>query len=180
MVTDLSTQAPGRHAPIDAESLARAYDDHAASMFRVLRRLGVSEVSVEDALQDVFLVAWRRREDFEGRAAHRTWLYGIALRVARDYRRQQDREKREVAEVEVPHHGADPETHAAQAHALRQLDALLARVSDTLREVFVLMEVEQLRAKEVAELLEIPLNTVYSRQRRAREELMAATESGKP
>ena len=64
-------------------------------MFRVLRRLGVTEASAEDALQDVFFVAWRRRSDFEGRAALRTWLYGIALRVARDYRRQRDRRARE-------------------------------------------------------------------------------------
>jgi RNA polymerase sigma-70 factor (ECF subfamily) len=177
MVTDLRPDVPLAAPAVDAESLARAYDDHAASMFRVLRRLGVPEASSEDAVQDVFLTAWRKRLEFEGRSTQRTWLYGIALRIARDYRHQRDRRAREVDDAELTHRGPDPEAQTAQAHALRQLDAWLERMSDPLREVFVLMEVEQLRAKEVADLLQIPMNTVYSRLRLAREHLASSIES---
>lgn len=64
-------------------SLREIYASHAAAAWRSLRRLGVHESELEDALQDVFLIVHRRLADFEGRAALRTWIYGIVLRVAK-------------------------------------------------------------------------------------------------
>jgi len=153
---------------LDRVALTEAYDQHASTVFRLLRRLGVSESAAADALQDVFVVAWRRHQEFEGRSSARTWLCGIALRVARDYRRERDRRLREHGDVDMPAQGPSPEAQAAQAAALRRLDALLAQMSEPLRECFVLVEVEQLQAPEVAELLCVPVNTVYSRVRLAR------------
>ena len=67
--------------------MEKIYAEHVAMVWRALRRLGVPETSIEDAVQDVFLVAHRRAGEFEGRSSVKTWLYGIALRVAKDHRR---------------------------------------------------------------------------------------------
>jgi RNA polymerase sigma-70 factor (ECF subfamily) len=160
--------APAAAPRLDRHALAQAYDQHAATVFRLLRRLGVSESAAADALQDVFVVAWRKHQEFEGRSSPRTWLCGIALRVARDYRRERDRRLREHGDVELPADSPSPEAQAAHAAALRRLDTLLAQMSEPLRECFVLVEIEQLQAPEVAELLRVPVNTVYSRVRLAR------------
>ena len=63
-------------------TLAEIYQEYAPSVFRNLRRLGVVESQIEDAVQDVFLIAHRRLPEFEGRSTLKTWILGIALRVA--------------------------------------------------------------------------------------------------
>jgi len=148
--------------------LERAYDTYAPEMFRFLRRLGVPDAAVDDAVQDVFFVAWRRREDFQGRSSQRTWLYGIARKVARDHRRRRDRARHETPELDRLPAGSDPAAQTEAAEAARVVDAVLARMSETLRETFVLVEIEQLTAPEIVEILGVPLNTVYSRTRLAR------------
>ncbi len=56
-------------------------------MWRNLHRLGVPSLVLDEAVQDVFLVVHRRRDEFAGRSSLRTWIFGIVLRVAKDYRR---------------------------------------------------------------------------------------------
>jgi RNA polymerase sigma-70 factor (ECF subfamily) len=160
--------------PLDRAAITAAYDEHAPGIFRLLRRLGVPAGAVDDAVQDVFLVAWRRHADFEGRSSTRTWLCGIALRVARDHRNARDRRLRESPELELAHPSPTPESLTAQTEAVRKLDALLAGLNEPLRETFVLIEIEQLSAPEVATLLQTPLNTIYSRLRLAREAIVRA------
>lgn len=160
-------------APTQSEQLSElghAYDRHAPEIFRVLRRLGVADAALDDAVQDVFYVAWRRREAFEGRSSQRTWLYGIARKVARDYRRKRQRAARESPELEHLPTASDPAAHTENAEAARLVDAALERMSELLREVFVLVEIEELSAPEIAEILGVPLNTVYSRTRLARQQ----------
>jgi RNA polymerase sigma-70 factor (ECF subfamily) len=154
----------------ELDTLVDAYNAHAPEIFRVLRRLGVADSAVEDAVQDVFAVAWRRREDFEGRSSQRTWLYGIARKVARDYRRKRQRASRETPDLERLPGGSDPGTHSEAVEAARLVDSALKQMSEVLREVFVLVEIEQLTAPETAEILSVPLNTVYSRTRLARQQ----------
>jgi RNA polymerase sigma-70 factor (ECF subfamily) len=154
----------------ELDTLVQAYNAHAPEIFRVLRRLGVADSAVEDAVQDVFAVAWRRRDSFEGRSSQRTWLYGIARKVARDYRRKRQRATRETPDLEALSGGADPGTHSEAVEAARLVDAALKQMSEVLREVFVLVEIEQLTAPEAAEILSVPLNTIYSRIRLARQQ----------
>lgn len=150
-------------------SLAEIYDRHAAMVFRALRALGVHEASLDDAVQDVFLVVHRRLGEFEGRAAITTWLYGIARRVASEHRRrrplgtgQQD------ALAAMPDAGPAPDQTVARRQAARAVLEILDEMDAEKREVFALMELEQMSAPAVAELLGVPLNTVYSRLRLAR------------
>jgi RNA polymerase sigma-70 factor (ECF subfamily) len=162
----------------DVESFERLYDGHAAFVARAVRRLGVNDAQIEDVVQEVFLVAFRRLDDFEGRSPITTWLYGIALRVARLQRRTSRRadlhgaiDRGAAAETEKAADAAAlrPDAAAETADAYRLLLRLLGELDDDKREIFVLVELEQMPMPEVADLLGLKLNTAYSRLRLARE-----------
>lgn len=151
------------------------YEAHADFIFRSLRRLGVASASVDDALQDVFLVAHRRLAEFEGRSTHKTWLFGIAFHVAQRYRRGDRRRASDASTAET----IDPDTlssgrdeapldSAAHAERVLLLYALLDTLDDAKRAVFVLAELEEMTVPAISEALGVKENTVYSRLRLAR------------
>lgn len=151
--------------------LATVYEAYFRYVWRCLRSLGVRDSQLEDALQDVFIVVQRRLPEFDGRAAVRTWLYAIALRIARKYR---ERARREPTSLEAAREH-DPELATVQetsgeheSERLALAHRALASLDDDKREIFVLARVEQMSAPEIASVLRIPLNTVYSRLRAAR------------
>lgn len=161
--------ADGAVAPLD---LAAVYEAHFRYVWRCLRSLGAPDAHLDDALQDVFVVVQRRLPEFDGGVQLRTWLYAIALRVARKYR---DRARREPASLEAARESQPElasehsgEGAALQSERLALAHAALETLSDEQREVFVLARVEQMSAPEIAEVVGIPLNTVYSRLRAAR------------
>jgi len=150
-------------------TLAAVYEAHFRFVWRCLRSLGVRDSQLDDALQDVFMVVQRRLDDFDGGAELRTWLYAIALNITRKYR---ERLRREPLPLEVDPEQSGPAS-SAEGAALRGERLALARtaleaLSDEQREVFVFARVEQMSAPEIAEVIGIPLNTVYSRLRAAR------------
>ncbi len=152
--------------------LAQVYEAHFRYVWRCLRSLGVRDAQLDDALQDVFVVVQRKLEAFDGGAELRTWLYAIALRVARRYR---ERALRELADGgaksgtrEQPVLSLDGEGVALHNERLALAQAALATLSDEQREVFVLARIEQMSAPEIASVVDVPLNTVYSRLRAAR------------
>jgi len=156
--------------PAPAPGIAAVYEEHFRYVWRCLRGLGVREAALDDALQDVFLVVQRRLPEFDGRGELRTWLYAIALRVAHKYwsRAQKDSERTaepELAEPVAP----DLEQGAEQKQRLALARAALSALDDDKRTVFVLARVEQMSAPEIARVVGVPLNTVYSRLRAARE-----------
>ena len=138
-------------------SLAEIYDRHVAMVWRTLRALGVDEAAVDDAVQDVFIVVHRKLGQFEGRSALSTWIYGIARRVASQYRRRRrvDGDPARLAREVEP--GPSPREDVERRQAAQ-----------------LVMELEQLPAPVVAELLGIPVNTAYSRLRLARARFEAA------
>jgi RNA polymerase sigma-70 factor (ECF subfamily) len=147
------------------------YDAYFPFIWRSVLRLGVPAAHLDDVVQEIFLIVHRKLDGFEGRSTLKTWLYGIALRVARDHRiRLRHSGGAQVLDVEqVPAPpGARPDERAQNAEALRAVIALLDGLDDDQREVFVLAELEELTAPEIAEALGLKLNTVYSRLRLAR------------
>lgn len=150
------------------EAVAALYRAHARELWRALGRLGVQPAAVEDALHELFIVVQRRLPEFEHRAAIRTWLYAIAVRIARKFRDRARRNSFEPATVEWPSGERGPDQALLDAEALRMLDALLAELDEAKREVFVLHEVEELSAPQIAAILEVNVNTVYSRLREAK------------
>lgn len=166
--------APGP-APLAPAGVTELYEAWVDFVWRSLRRLGVADASLDDAVQDVFLVAHRRLADFEGRSSPKTWLFGIALRVAKDHRRSARRRGGlDVLPVDLPDGGASPFDALDHKRALSTLDEALGHLDDDRRAVLVMMEIEEMTAPEVAEVLAIKLNTVYSRLRLARRDLDAA------
>jgi RNA polymerase sigma-70 factor (ECF subfamily) len=156
-------------------SWADLYEAHAAFVWRSLRRLGVDASSVDDATQDVFLVAFQRHAEFEGRSSYRTWLYGIAFHVAQRFARATARSAAEpFDEGLVDTTGLSPQEALARTQAVRRLYAVLEELEYDRRVVFVMTELEQMSAPEIAELTRAPLNTVYSRLRGARKDFDAA------
>jgi RNA polymerase sigma-70 factor (ECF subfamily) len=140
-----------------------------------LRHLGVREADIQDVTQDVFIVAHRRLQDFEGRSSIQTWLYGICLRTASDYRRRAY-VRREIAVDEVPETATDPGQGAAveRTQLRARLQTLLDGLDAEKREIVVLYEIEELPMKQVAEIVGVPLQTAYSRLHAARR-LLART-----
>ena len=171
-VVPQGTPADDHSRSAERPSLAAVYETHFRYVWRCLRSLGVLDAQLEDALQDVFMVVQRKLDDFDGRAELRTWLYAIALRIARKYR---DRSRREPAPLEAAREsqpdlvlGASSERAALHQERLALARAALEVLSDDQREVFVLARVEQMSAPEIAGILTVPVNTVYSRLRAAR------------
>ena len=143
--------------------------------WRVLRRLGVREEDADDVLQEVFIAVHRKLPGFEGRSSVRTWLYGICVRIASDYR-QRTRTRIEASSQLAPEPAVDAgqDEHVAVVQARAMLDGILDRLDDFKRAVFVLYEIEGLPMSEVAVALECPLQTAYSRLHAARREVAAA------
>lgn len=173
------SQGSAEQGGVEVQSFDEVYETQFAFAWRNLRRLGVRESQLRDAAQDVFLVVYRRLADFEGRGPLRAWLYSIVVRVASQYRRT--RLRKDLEHTEDPDGVADtntlgPEDNAGHNEDVRLLMELLDALDEGKREVFVLSDLEGLTAPEVAELLELKLNTVYSRLRAARLELKAALE----
>jgi RNA polymerase sigma-70 factor (ECF subfamily) len=175
-----SGRAPAR--PPGAEPARLGFDDvyerHFDFVWRSLRLLGVSAEAVEDATQDTFSVVSRQLTRFEERSSLRTWLFAILQRVAANHRRRARRKLHRLEPLTEEIAGREPTPHA-RAEAAEAID-LVQRFCDTLdverRAVFVLALLEELPAPEVAQALDIPINTVYSRVRSLREGLRRALE----
>lgn len=151
-------------------SFDEVYEAHFAFVWRVLRTFGVPDTGLEDAAQDVFVVVHRRLPEFEGRAAVTTWLFAISRRIACTHRRKLGRDNRSepIADDDF---AAPNDTFAAlsRAQAAATVLAILDTMDDEKRAVFALVELEQLSVPEVAKLLDLNLNTTYSRLRIARQ-----------
>ncbi len=136
------------------------------------------DAGIDDATQDVFLVVHRRLQDFDGRTPLRSWLIGIARKVAARHR---DRARRRSQRLELLDDGTQlhdegsvgPHSGAIRVEAAAFVESFLAGLPPKLRGVFQLCEVEGMSAPEVSDALGIPVNTVYSRLRLARERFEA-------
>lgn len=170
-VFDQAVPAP---APARRQSLVfdDVYREHFAFVWRAAKRLGVSDGSLDDVVQEVFVVVHRRLGGFEGRSSLKTWLFGIALRVVRDHRRAVRRRPVEPAvDVDTLETNANgPAENAERAEAVRVLHTLLDQLADERREIFVMADLEQMTMPEIAETLGLNVNTAYARLRLARQE----------
>jgi len=159
-----------RPTEVDRVRLERIFNAHHVTVWRALRRRGLSPEAAEDATQETFLLAAERLDDIRPES-ERSFLIATALRVANTLGRKtvrweldEDMDQRLAAHRDTGERRAD-----------RQLcNLVLSKVDPELVEVFVLYEVEELTSPEIAELLAIPLGSVASRLRRAREQFRSA------
>jgi RNA polymerase sigma-70 factor (ECF subfamily) len=152
------------------------YEQHFDLVWRTLRRLGVAAPAVDDALQDVFLVVYRKLGEFEQRSSLRTWLFGITLRVASDYARRGRRQPQIAAlDPELRDETAqDPLEQRARSEAVELLYAALGELDPEKRAAFVLAELEEMTIPEVSLAVGANVNTVASRVKAGRRQFEAA------
>jgi len=169
--------APSPRTAVLEASYEEIYREHFDFVWRNVRRLGVPEASADDAVQDVFVVVHRRLAEFEGRSSIRTWLFGILARVARDHRRTQARQTIKTVAMAAeagPEPAPTPADLAVRREAAQILEELLGQIDDEKREIFVLVELEQMSVADVADALSLNVNTTHARLRAARQQFEAA------
>jgi RNA polymerase sigma-70 factor (ECF subfamily) len=155
--------------------LGAIFDEHFDYVWATLRRLGVRDADREDLVHDVFMKVHARLADYDASRPIRPWLFGFAYRVAADYLRL----ARHRLEVLGDH--ADPPTPGVPADVgleiLDERDLVLSALH-TLdlerRAILVMHDIDEVPVPQIAHLLDIPLNTAYSRLRLAREQMAGA------
>lgn len=139
-------------AAMTIENLVDAYYD---DVFRVCSKF-VGPGGAEDCAQDVFVVAAKAWKRFRGDSAPKTWLFGIAQNVCRNYRRKH----RDTVPLDGWEQGHDATPGLIQAGALR---AALLKLDPEIARLVILKETEGLTYEECAEVFRIPVGTVKSR-----------------
>jgi RNA polymerase sigma-70 factor (ECF subfamily) len=158
-------------AAVRDRRLRSMVEGHFDTVWRTLKRLGVPEAGVDDAAQQVFLVASRRLNEIC--VGHeRRYLLGVAVRVASDARHALERRREVPIDDALDHVLAQrallPDEVLDDKRMLAVLTGILSKMPSDMCEAFVLFELEGLTAAEVAQTLDIPVGTVASRVRRAR------------
>jgi RNA polymerase sigma-70 factor (ECF subfamily) len=147
-------------------TLEEIYDKHADFVWRTLRRMGVPDSDLGDALQAVFLSVHRNLLGFEGRCRVTTWLFTLCRTVARE-RRASAHLRHEVFDQVLVDEEIDLRADVVAAAERRERIGLLEMLLDQLdadqRNVLILFELESLSGEEIGEALSIPIGTVYSR-----------------
>lgn len=170
------------NAPVSAGDLAHPvgprfealYRDHYAFVWRCARRMCVDDSELEDVIQDVFVVAYRRLDSLAPGIAPSTWLFGIMRNVVRNRARGRGRQQRRLGAIArsvdaSERHRQRIETDLAErVLASEMLLGFLRELDESQRAVFVLAELEGHSAKEIAAALAINPNTASSRLRLAR------------
>lgn len=161
----------GKPVARDDGHLRKLFSDHLDFVWRFLRRLGVPPGEVDDATQQVFVVAARKLDCIES-GKERAFLFGTAMRVAADFRRSararciNDHDSDALDALGSPGPGPDELLDRKRARAL--LQEVLDKIPIEQRVVFILFELEGMTAREIAEYLDVPRGTVASRLRSAR------------
>lgn len=164
------TRVPERRRSMTAreQRLTKLVNRHIGFVERVLRNLGVPDADLDDAVQRTFIVVANRLDDIIP-AAEKSFLFRAAKHVASHVRRSLARRRLDPIDEYLPSPDESPEQIISQKKARELLDRILAGMPEDLRVVFTLFEFEDLTMPEIAQLIEIPVGTVASRLRRARE-----------
>lgn len=172
----MKVETEGNPAPGDSplsETFRALFDEHADYVVKSLLRLGVRAGDAEDVMHEVFVAVLRRGDSYDASRPMRPWLFGFALRMASTYRQSAYVRRTRFEEPE----GRD-DTNAEQLLSLHQESILVHRALDALdddkRVVLVMFELDERSAIDIAEELQIPQNTVFSRLRAARAEFAVA------
>lgn len=158
-------------APPQAVDVARLFQEHSPFLLRTVERLTGPGPHVEDIVQEAFLAAHVKRNQLAPDTRWRSWLYSVVLNLIQHHRRSYARRTRleDAVQQHIPtQHQPGPEELVEQStNASRVREAMLSIPLEQ-RAVFALFEFEGLSGGEIANLVGIPVNTVWSRLRLAR------------
>lgn len=168
--------APAQHSLV--LSFDSVYKEHIDFVWNMAARFGIPPDARDDLVQDVFMVVHAKLHTLQSSESARSWMYSILRRVASKHRRRHDSNRFEthvdVEQLPQLEDANSPAKIAEQTALARSLWSSLVTLAPIRREVLIMVEIDQLTCPEIAELLELPINTVYSQLRYAREALKAA------
>ncbi|MFN0250888.1 MAG: RNA polymerase sigma factor [Kofleriaceae bacterium] len=152
---------------LDFATVYRANLDY---VWASVRRLGIPSSDLEDVAHEVFLVVHRKLDQYDRARPLRPWLFGIAYRIASEHRRKNARRAQQELEDELAasESSSSPEKQTVKRQAIELAQKALDAIDEEARAVFVLAELDGVAVTDVAETLSIPVNTAYTRLRRAR------------
>jgi RNA polymerase sigma-70 factor (ECF subfamily) len=153
-------------------ALGALYDRYHAPLRRFLARATADAHDVDDLVHATFLTAAECAARYDGRATCRPWLIGIGAQLLRRRRRAVGRFVAVLTSVKTMLQATSDPRHALQART--DVERALARLSEPKRVTLLLAEVEGLSCEEIAQALEIPIGTVWTRLHAARRELRHA------
>lgn len=153
------------------------YEAEFAYVWHSLRRLGIAPRDLEDLAQETFVTAYGALASYDPARPLRPWLFGIAYRVASNFRRRAHH-TREVSDVaaDAPHEAPGVDEAIGDAQDRQLVHAAVQAIEEARRPVFVMHELHGHSVPDIADALGLPLNTAYSRLRLARGEFAQAVE----
>ncbi len=176
----LAAKPSARESSLDRSSThALTFEEVYARGFphvvRWIRALGGLDADFEDLAQETFVIVRRQLPKFDGTNLA-GWLYRITQRTVRDYRegawfRGAFRKRHEDTRIRRASIASDPSEVLEHRESIRVLSRLLTELSESHRAAFILFELEGYTGEEIAQLEDVPLNTVWSRLHHARKEL---------
>ena len=146
-------------------TLVNRYKDR---LFNLLLRMISSEEEANDLLQETFVRVWQHKMSYDFRYAFSTWIYTIALNLARNELRR--RKKFKFFDIlDFADRLPAEEKKKTESPKLKDLlDKEIKRLPEKYKTAFILRDVDSLSYEEIAQVLSIPLGTVKSRVNRAR------------
>ena len=153
------------------------YREHLDFVWRSLRRFGVADASLDDATQEVFLVVYRRFHEFRPESSARAWLFAIAHRTASTHRRWVKRKGNLLPLHDELHATSSSPLEGAMTREASDLVlAFLGELDEVRRVAFMLSDLEQMTAPEIATAVGANVNTIYYRIASARKAFVAFLE----
>ena len=167
--------------PVPMPDFERMYAEQFDYVARSLRRLGAQPRDLKDLCQEVFLAAYRKRDAFDPTRPLRPWLFGIAFRAVSELRNRAW-VQREVGEENAAELSVEPRLDevVSEGEARQLVLAALQKLPAERRAVFIMHDLDGCSAPEISEVVGVPLNTVYSRLRVARDEFATAVKRLNP
>jgi RNA polymerase sigma-70 factor (ECF subfamily) len=164
------------YAAGDEQAFSRLLERHHAGVSRfAARRLGARRDWAEDVAQEVFIKVYRASARFERRSTFRTWLFGIALNVCRDFvRRESSVSANDTSPVDLPDGSLDPLQRLERIERAAVVRSAVKAIAPGHRLMLRLREREDMSYEEMARLLAVPVGTVRSRLHNARAALAQA------
>lgn len=164
--------------PERRELFTRIFSEELGYVCGSLRRMGVQPRDVEDIAHDVFVRVYAKLDAYDPLRPIRPWLFGFAFRSASDYRRLARHRLELMSTSDQDVDGPARAPLAEEALGTREEQAMVLEALETIeldrRAVLIAYELDECPMKSIADALQIPLPTAYSRLRIAREEFAAA------
>jgi RNA polymerase sigma-70 factor (ECF subfamily) len=154
-------------------ALGLLYDRYSSGVYDFVRRATTDESDVDDIVQATFLSAAKTIASYDGKQTCHTWLVGIAGRILYRRRRGLSRWARALRELSIrdADRYSDPHQELSARDEVQRLSSALARLSEPKRVVLLLAEAEEQSCEQIAQALQVPVGTVWTRLYHARREL---------